>query len=155
YHGWVVGIGRQNPGDIVAWSTTAWKGGIWAPGGIASDRERLFVATGNTGGAVRWGGGEAVFRLAPDLAASGPTRDFFAAADWRALDARDADLGGTAPLPLDVPTGRGVQRLVLALGKDARAYLLDRDDLGGIGGALLSERVASFGLIGAPAVYPA
>jgi hypothetical protein len=53
-----------------------------------------------------------------------------------------------------VPTGHGTQRLVLALGKDAHAYLLDRDDLGGIGGALLRERVATFAIITAPAVYP-
>ena len=31
--------------------------------------------------------------------------DFFAPADWRALDERDADLGGSNPLPLDVPSG--------------------------------------------------
>jgi hypothetical protein len=151
YHGWVVGVGRQNPGDIVAWRTTARKGGIWAPGGIASDGKRLLVATGNTAGATRWGGGEAVFALAE----SGQTRDFFAAADWQALDAEDLDLGATNPLPLEVSTGQGVQRLVLALGKDAKAYLLDRDDLGGIGGALLSERVALLPIATAPAAYPA
>jgi hypothetical protein len=155
YHGWVVGVGLQNPGDIVAWSTTARKGGIWAPGGIASDGQRLIFATGNTGGALRWGGGEAVFRLASDLATSRRTQDFFAAENWRALDAFDDDLGASNPLPLDVPTGRGVQRLVLALGKDAQAYLLDRDDLGGIGGARLSERVALFPIATAPAAYPA
>jgi hypothetical protein len=155
YHGWVVGIGLQNPADIAAWSTTAWKGGIWAPGGIASSGHSLFVATGNTDDAVRWGGGEAVFRLTPDLAHSVRTEDFFAARDWRALDATDSDLGGTNPLPLDVPDRQGVQTLVLALGKDARAYLLDRDDLGGIGGALVSKIVATRGIITAPATYPA
>ena len=102
---------------------------IWAPGGIASDGERLIFATGNTQGARRWGDGEAVFRLAPDLARSGRTQDFFAATDWRALDATDTDLGASNPLPLDVAAGQGVQPLVLALGKDGRAYLLDRDDL--------------------------
>jgi hypothetical protein len=155
YHGWVVGVGLQNPSDIVAWSTTARKGGIWAQGGIASDGARLIFATGNTAGAMRWGGGEAVFRLGPDLAQSGRTQDFFAAKNWPALDAGDVDLGATAPLPLDVPTGRRVQRLVLALGKDARAYLLDRDDLGGIGGALLSEPVAMHSIGTAPAAFPA
>jgi hypothetical protein len=155
YHGWVVGIGLQNPRDIVAWSTTARKGGIWAQGGVVSDGTQLFVATGNTFDAVRWGGGEAVFRFAADLVNIGRTRDFFAAANWRALDARDADLGGTAPLPLDLPTGRGGQPLVLALGKDAHAYLLDRRNLGGFGGALVAEIVTTGGIVTAPASWPA
>jgi hypothetical protein len=47
-----------------------------------------------------------------------------------------------------------VQRLVLALGKDARAYLLDHDDLGGIGAALVRKTVANLSIITAPAVYP-
>jgi hypothetical protein len=155
YHGWVVGVGLHNPGDIVAWHTTALKGGIWAPGGIATDGARLVFATGNTRGARRWGGGEAVFRLAPDLAGGDQTRDFFAAADWRTLDAEDADLGGTNPLPLDVPTGSGVQPLILALGKDARGYLLDRENLGGVGGELVAKSVSTGPIRTAPAAYPA
>jgi hypothetical protein len=155
YHGWVVGVGLQNPGDIVAWRTTAAKGGIWTPGGIACDGRRLIFATGNTRGAVRWGDGEAVFRLAPDLARTGRTQDFFAAADWRALDATDEDLGASNPLPLVVPAGQGVQPLVLALGKDARAYLLDRDDLGGIGGELTARTVSIDRVHASPAAYPA
>jgi hypothetical protein len=155
YHGWVIGVGLHNPDDIVSWSTTASKGGIWAPGGIASDGHWLFFATGNTHGAVRWGGGEAVFRLRSDLARSNRSEDFFAVRDWRTLDAMDEDLGGTNPLPLDVAASQSVQPLVLALGKDAHAYLLDRGDLGGIGGALVSETVATQGIITAPAAYPA
>src|SRR5271166_3058823 len=37
YRGWVVGISLQNPRDIVSWNTRGRGGGIWAPGGIASD----------------------------------------------------------------------------------------------------------------------
>jgi hypothetical protein len=155
YHGWVVGIGVADPHDVVGWQTTAQGGGIWAPGGIATDEGRLFFATGNTFDARRWGNGEAVFRLAPDLARSSRPQDFFAAADWRALDAEDADLGGTNPLPLDAPRSGGVERLVLALGKDARAYLLDRDDLGGIGGELLAATVSTGPIRTAPATWAA
>jgi hypothetical protein len=154
YHGWVVGVGLQNPADIAAWSTTASRGGIWAPGGIASDGGRLIFATGNTQGARLWGDGEAVFRLAPDLARSGRTEDFFAAADWRALDESDMDLGASNPVPLDVPAGQGVQPLVLALGKNGRAYLLDRIALGGFGGALAAPTVTSIRVHAAPAAYP-
>jgi hypothetical protein len=48
-----------------------------------------------------------------------------------------------------------VQRLVLALGKDAHANLLNRDDLGGIGGALAAPLVAMHGVATAPAAWPA
>ena len=42
---------------------------------------------------------------------------------------------------LDVPSPGGPQPLVLALGKDAHAYILNRNNLGGIGGGLVSEIV--------------
>jgi hypothetical protein len=155
YHGWIVGIALAHPGDTVLWGTAAPGGGIWAPGGIASDGERLIFATGNTIGARAWGDGEAVFRLSPDLARSDRTQDFFAVARWRALDAEDADLGGTNPLPVAVPAGRGFERLVLALGKDGRAYLLDRNNLGGIGGQLVADTVSNGPIRTAPAAYPA
>ncbi len=155
YHGWVVGVGLANPADVVAWSTRAPGGGIWAPGGIASEGRSLFVATGNTMDARGWSDGEAVFRLTPDLARSTRPQDYFAPSDWRALDATDADLGGANPLPLDLPAANGAQKLVLALGKDARAYLLDRNNLGGIGGSLLSETVAAGPIRTAASAYPA
>jgi hypothetical protein len=155
YHGWVIGVGLQNPGDIVSWSTRAQGGGIWAPGGIASDGRSLFVATGNTIDVRQWSDGEAVFRLAPDLARGNRTQDYFAPPDWSALDARDADLGGTNPLPLNVSAGNGTQALILALGKDARAYLLDRNNLGGIGGSLVSKTVAADPIRTAASAYPA
>src|SRR6516164_2815441 len=110
YRGWVVGIGLRDPRDIVSWSTRGQGGGIWAPGGIASDGGSLFVATGNTIDVSTWSDGEAVFRLASDLRRRDRPEDFFAPADWHALDTRDADLGGTNPLPLDVPSAGGRRR---------------------------------------------
>jgi hypothetical protein len=117
--------------------------------------ESLFVATGNTLGAATWSDGEAILRLAPDLHRSDDKKDFFAPSDWQALDAGDADLGGTNPLPLDIPTQSGNQALILALGKDGKAYLLDRNNLGGIGGSLAVETVDTRAIITAPAAYPA
>lgn len=155
YHGWVVGVALGNPGDMIAWSTRGRGGGIWAPGGIGSDGHSLFVATGNTIGASVWQDGEAVIRLRPELRHAERRQDFFAPRDWRALDARDADLGGSNPLSLDVPTEHGSQPLVLALGKDRNAYLLDRDDLGGIGGALVQQAVAEAPIRTAAAAWPA
>jgi outer membrane protein assembly factor BamB len=153
YHGMLVGLRVDTPQVVAAWTTRAPKGGIWAPGGISSDARALFVATGNTRGAHEWGDGEAVIRVGPGLQHSNDTRDYFAPANWRELDEADADLGGVAPLPIDVPSGQGVTPLLVALGKDGKAYVLDRDNLGGIGGALVVERVAAQEIITAPAAY--
>ena len=54
-----------------------------------------------------------------------------------------------------MPAADGSAALVLALGKDARAYLLDRNRLGGFGGGLASEIVATRPIRTAPAAYPA
>jgi PQQ-like domain len=151
YHGWVLGISLANPREVVAWKTPARGGGIWAPGGIASDGQALYVATGNTFGARSWMGGEAVIRLAPDLQAANDKRDFFAPENWRALDARDADLGGSNPVLLAPAAGAPAR--VLALGKDGHAYLLDRGNLGGIGGSLVNETVSMQPIRTAPAAY--
>jgi outer membrane protein assembly factor BamB len=155
YRGWVIGVPLREPSKVASWATRARGGGIWAQGGISAVGRELFFATGNTLGASTFGDGEAVFRLAPDLRRSDDKRDFFATSDWRALDGSDADLGGSNPVPLDVPGANGTQALILALGKDRKAYLLDRSNLGGIGGQLAEARVSQSVIITAPAVYPA
>ena len=151
YHGWVVGVQVSRPAVFGAWKTWAGKGGIWAPGGLAFDGRSLFAATGNTDGAPQWGGGEAIIRLPPDLRWRPDARDYFAPADWRRLDADDLDLGGSNPLPIDLPGAA----LLLALGKDGTAYLLDRSNLGGIGHPLAVAPVADGPIITAPAAWHA
>ncbi|HEX5327332.1 MAG TPA: hypothetical protein VFW75_11740, partial [Acetobacteraceae bacterium] len=84
YHGMVLGISIDPPHAVAAWTTSGLKGGIWAPGGISSDGRALFVTTGNTAGAQQWAGGEAAFRLGPDLAHSASPRDWFAPVNWKA-----------------------------------------------------------------------
>jgi len=153
YRGWVVGVSLQDPRKVVAWSTRARGGGIWAPGGISVVGHSLFVATGNTFGASTWADGEAVLRLGPDLHRSSDKRDFFAPPNWLALDQQDADLGGTNPIPLIVPSSNSRRALMLALGKDGRGYLLDQNNLGGIGGSLVAATVSRRPIRTAPATY--
>jgi hypothetical protein len=150
YRGWVVGVSIANPKDVVAWSTQARGGGIWAPGGIATDGASLLVATGNTFGASTWSDGEAVIRLSPGLTFSRRPQDYFAPSDWHTLDQGDLDLGGANPLPFEI----GGRRFVLALGKDEKAYLLDGANFGGIGHPLAAERVANVPIRTSPAVFP-
>ena len=154
YHGWVIGISLHDPGKLVSFETRARGGGIWSSGGLSVVGNELFFATGNTFGATTWSDGEAVFRVGADLRRSENKRDYFAPSDWKALDARDADLGGSNPLPLDFPGAGGGQALMLALGKDRKAYLLDRNGLGGIGGQLATETVSELQIITSPVTYP-
>jgi hypothetical protein len=155
YHGTVVGIPLSDPHKVMRWATRAMGGGVWAPGGIASDGTSLFLATGNTFDATEWADGEAVIRLSFDLQGPPDQGDFFTPTDWRDLDAQDSDLGGIAPLLIDVPDGNGRRPLVLALGKNGKAYLLDRTKLGGVGGELAVAQVSAHGIFAAAAVYPA
>jgi hypothetical protein len=153
YHGWVVGMSLRDPGKLTSFRTRARAGGIWAPGGLSVVGHDVYFATGNTFGASTWSDGEAVFRAGADLRRSEEKKDYFAPSDWRALDGRDADLGGSNPLPLDV-SGAGGRALILALGKDGKAYLLDRNNLGGVGGQLAAETVSQSRIITSPAAYP-
>jgi hypothetical protein len=153
YHGWVIGISLHDSGKFVSFETRARGGGIWSPGGLSVVGDELLFATGNTFGAATWSDGEAVFRVGADLRRSEDKRDYFAPSDWKTLDARDADLGGSNPIPLDFP-GAGGQALILALGKDRKAYLLDRKSLGGIGGQLAAETVSELQIVTSPVTYP-
>ena len=132
YHGWVVGIDINNPSNVHAWATTAIGGGIWGHGGVASDGTNMFVVTGNTfntGGV--WSGGEAIIRLQAGPTWTGQPTDYWAPTYWLTLDNGDTDLGGVSATVIDVP-GATPSQLVLALGKDSNAYLLNRNNLGGI-----------------------
>jgi outer membrane protein assembly factor BamB len=154
YYGWVLGFSLQKAGDLVAFQSRARGGAVWAPGGMSVLGNNIFFATGNTFGAKSWSQGEGVFRVPPDLRPSDSKRDFFAPSNWRALDAHDLDLGGSNPVPVDVSGPGNDHALIMAFGKDRKAYLLSRDDLGGIGGQL-DVLTASTGMIRtAAAVYP-
>jgi len=133
YHGWVVGVQINNPSTgVMAWATTAVKGGIWGHSGVASDGTNMFVITGNTSGTGGvWGGGEAIIRLQAGPFWSGQPTDYWAPTNWFNLDNGDTDLGGVSAMLIDVP-GANPSQLVLAIGKDSNAYLINRNNLGGI-----------------------
>src|SRR4029078_11866200 len=106
--------------------------GIWGHGGVASDGTNMFVITGNTfntGG--NWMGGEAIIRLQAGPVFTNQSTDFWAPTNWFSLDNSDTDLGGVSAMLIDVP-GATPSQLVLALGKDGNAYLINRNNLGGV-----------------------
>ena len=143
YHGWVVGVPINNPSNVGAWATTAIGGGIWGHGGIASDGTNMFVVTGNTfNTAGNWMGGEAILRLQAGPIFTGQPTDYWAPTNWLNLDSGDLDLGGVSATLVDVP-GATPSQLVLALGKDQYAYLVDRNNLGGITSPVASANVSN------------
>src|SRR5213594_1169831 len=141
YHGWVVGVNINNPSSVGAWATTAIGGGIWGHGGVASDGTNMFVVTGNTfntGG--NWMGGEAIIRLQAGPTWTGNPTDYWAPTNWFTLDQGDTDLGGCSATLIDVP-GATPSKLVLALGKDGKGYLLNRSNLRGIAAPVASANL--------------
>lgn len=143
YRGTVVQVQTSTPKLVANWQTRAARGGIWAQGGLVSDGKYLYVTTGNTNGVSTWADGEAVIRLSAGLAHSTNTKDYFAPQNWLSLDQQDLDLGGTQAIPLAVSGGHGNPGRALALGKDGNAYLVNRNNLGGIGGQIATKPVSS------------
>jgi len=154
YNGTVIQVDPAKIALVASWATRANGGGIWAQGGLAGDGKFLFLTTGNTFGASKWMDGEAIIRLKPGLAHSTSTKDYFAPSDWQQLDNEDLDLGGTEALPIDIAvSGSAPARRVLALGKDGKAYLADRSNLGGVGGQIAATQVSNGQIRTAAAVY--
>jgi hypothetical protein len=79
-----------------------------------------------------------------------PSATRLAPSNWQFLDQHDLDLGGTSAIPIDTP----VAARVLALGKDGNAYLLNRENLGGIGHAIAVTQVSTSAIRTAMATYP-
>src|SRR5882724_12251627 len=154
FHGWLVGVPIDNPAGVTAWAaaTNTHGGAVWGVGGIASDGKNPFVTTGNTFSPSDWEGGEAVIRFQPGPIFSGSPADYWVPEDWLDLDSIDNDLGSSGPLLVDVPDATP-SHLVVALGKDRNAYLVNRDNLGGISAPIAVSSVASSTILQAAVTY--
>lgn len=138
YHGWVVGVPLTGNSSLLAYQVpTHREGGIWASGGITlAPNGDLLVSTGNGDSNTTYDSGDSVIELSPGLV----ERQYFAPADWGALNVHDTDLGSVSPAVL--PDGD-----VFQIGKAGVGYLLSGTDLGGIGGQLYNASIcaAAFG----------
>lgn len=168
YRGYVIGLPLSNPtpAAAVVFATAAQDaagggagGGIWAPTGVSSDGESIFFNTGNAQDTypTDWTMSytEGVFRLPPSLAFDpGDTTRYFAPQDWHTLDTKDVDISGSGVLLVDA-AGVTPSRLAAVLGKDAKLYLLDAANLGGISAqdGLYHGAVAAGAIINSPATY--
>lgn len=147
YRGYVVGVSTTGHSITSMWATvtgaTTGGAGIWqSGGGLVSDGSgRIFFSTGNgispapgPGKTVQGTLAESVVRLQVGADKSLSTADFFSPSDAATLDLTDQDISSGAPMAL--PDGFGTAdhpHLLVQQGKDGRVFLLDRDDLGGMG----------------------
>ncbi|WP_194916972.1 cell wall-binding repeat-containing protein [Catenulispora rubra] len=147
WHGYVVGVDATTGHQTAMWTSEtndAGSGaGIWqSGGGLVSDGDgRILLATGNgispkAGPGTSPGGhlAESVVRLQVGSDRSLSAVDFFSPSNNATLDLNDTDLGsgGPAALPDNFGTAK-VPHLLFQEGKDGRIFLLNRDNLGGMG----------------------
>ncbi len=95
---------------------------------------------------------KSIIRFQPGPVFSGLTNDYWAPTNWVALDSHDTDLGGSGALIVDVP-GATPSQLVVSLGKDGNAYLLDRANLGGVSAPVAQAQVSASAIIQAAGTY--
>lgn len=175
WQGWLVGVSTDGARQTrwVANRNGDNGAGIWQSGaGIMSDGAgRMFVATGNGGAQIGpivgsqaanlQGLGEAIVRV--DVQANGSLQaaDFFSPYDAQALDSWDADFASGGPVALPDSFGTSAfPHLLVAVGKQGYVYLLNRDNLGGIGtgpgqgDAVVFRSDANGGVWSKPAVWP-
>jgi hypothetical protein len=151
YHGWLVGCDANNllRQSFLPTTRTVFGGGSWGPGGAALGADgALYVATGNPTGvpANYWTTNpdpgvigdfaDAVVKVQVGGTPGATTLtvvDWFFPADLEYEAAHDLDLGCSSVLPLPNIGGRN---MAVICGKEGVVFLLDRDNLGHVGGQL-------------------
>jgi hypothetical protein len=93
-----------------------------------------------------------VIRFQPGPVFSGDSADYWAPTNWQSLDQSDSDLGAFGPLLVDV-SGATSSHFIVAMGKDRKAHLVNRDNLGGITVPVASAQVASSTILQAAVTY--
>ncbi len=146
WQGWVFGV--STAGTVKArWvsAETYIGAGIWQSGaGLTSDGPgRILLSTGNGGAPTTPTPGnhpppdlgESIVRLNVHPDGELKAEDFFAPYNATTLDEWDADFasGGVTGLPEEYFGTPAIPHLAVAVGKDGYVYLLNRDNLGGIG----------------------
>jgi outer membrane protein assembly factor BamB len=173
YQGWLVGV--STAGNITTkWATSASGASIWqAGGGLVSDGPgRIFFSTGNGKGPPGTNDpepgpgtappegrlGESVVHVEVQPDGSLKARDFFSPFNNKLLDEVDIDLGSSGPIGLPSQFGTlNVPHPIVQEGKYGAVYLLNGDNLGGMGESedhIVQELGPYGGVWGAAAAWP-
>jgi hypothetical protein len=152
YNGWVIAYDAATLAQSAALNLTpnGAQGGIWDVAGLALDSTgALYTLLGNgifdttlTGSGLP--ANQDYGNAAVKLSLSGTTlavTDYFTSWDTTAQSQGDVDLGSGSPLliPDQVDNSGATRHLMLAAGKDAALYLLDRDNMGKYNGNVASS----------------
>jgi len=168
YNGWLLGYDAKTLQQVSVFNATPdatdgyCKGGIWQTGsGPAWDGSNIYLITGNgdayakTPGTRGWG--SSFVKLTPDPATKAlSVTDSFTPYYFYTLNLYDFDLGGSGPLLVPSPNGTGPD-LVIGAGKNSTIYVVDRDNMGGLGTTsdnVVQELHNSVGTYGAPTTTP-
>ncbi|HXP60712.1 MAG TPA: hypothetical protein VN829_09485, partial [Dongiaceae bacterium] len=141
YHGWVIGYDQTTLERVVVYNDTpnGSEGGIWMSGQAPAvdDSGNLYLVTGN--GSVDTSGGPNRGQSFLKLTRNGANltlASWFTPYNWQDLDNGDVDLGSGGLLLIPGTT------LAFAGGKEGTAYLVDRDNMGGLGNSItMSDNV--------------
>ena len=175
WYGWIAGVTETGTLQTM-WTTAATPGdsgaGIWmSGGGLVSDGSgQILFATGN--GASNGSGpipgrlaarsGRGGVRVAVQPNGSLKAVDFFSPYDAATLDQSDLDFGSGSPVALpDAYFGTAsIPHLAVEVGKEGYVYLLNRDNLGGVGEGpngtddVVGRYGPNGGVWSSPAVWP-
>ncbi|HEY2140618.1 MAG TPA: choice-of-anchor D domain-containing protein [Solirubrobacteraceae bacterium] len=151
YHGWIAGVSTS--GQLTTmWASSKKGGSIWQSGGglISDGPGQILFSTGNGEGNPGEGDpkqgkgkeppedlGDSVVRVAVQPDGSLKASDFFSPSNNFELDKEDLDLGSAAPIALPSQFGTAsIPNLLVQPSKKGDLYLLNRDELGGMGQGL-------------------
>jgi hypothetical protein len=142
YRGWVVAIDTAHPTTAKAWSTAGAGEGIDAPGGMASDGDGVFAATGKTTSpSASHLDSQEIVRIGSTASAKRDDRDLFYPGSWSAMDGAGSDFGASNPILVDI-AGTTPSKLLVATSGDGHLFFLDPEKLGGKAGQLVDFKVA-------------
>jgi hypothetical protein len=130
YHGWVLSYDAATLNQLSVFNNTPDGGqaGIWmSGGGPVGDGNNVYVTTGNGSFTADTGGRNYAMSFV-GLSSALAVSTWFTPSDWRGANGRDLDLGGCGVMM--IPN----TRLLLSGGKNGTMYLVNADNMGGLGG---------------------
>ncbi len=145
YTGWVMQYSATNLRQLAVLNLTpnGDSGAIWqSGGGIAADSDGyLYLLNGNgtfdtvlnVQGFPQYGDfGNTIVKIAGSGAFPMKVADYFAMYNTVQQSDDDSDIGSSAPMLVDVPSGHGTApaRLVIGAGKDGHIYVANRQNMG-------------------------
>jgi PQQ-like domain len=149
YQGWIAGVSTSGVLTTM-WASSPKGGSIWQSGGglISDGPGQILFSTGNASGAHGEGDpspgpgnappsalGQSVVRVAVQSNQQLKATDFFSPFNNAILDETDFDLGSATPIALPYPYfgTAGIHDLLVQPSKRGDLYILNRDNLGGMG----------------------